>query len=107
MTIYGTPHIMTVSGEVPVRRGDVFLNGTAAIAATLAVPTSLENNYILRIQSVSAYQHTLTLSATRLNGATLGTITFGGAQGTAGITAELRAFNGTWFIHPGTNYTLA
>lgn len=91
--------VLTASGAItprPFGRVNVLLLGTAAIAATLTAP-SAGDTVQYNVRSASAHQHTLTLSATRINGATLGTVTFGGAQGTVGLTIDLQAYNGTLY----------
>lgn len=88
---------LTDTGAITVKNGICLLNKASAIAATLANPTDVTDDFKrLSIRSLTAQAHTVTVTGGFGNGGTGEDVaTFSGAIGD-GI--ELLAYGGKWYI---------
>jgi hypothetical protein len=99
-----------VSGAIAIHEGRVVLNGGAAQAMTVALPTTVNpqgvniaDGAVLKIVSASAFAHTVTTPANGLNGNKL-SATFANVVGS---WVELTAVNGIWVVTGSNGITLA
>lgn len=92
-----TVQALTNNGEITNKNGVVTLNKGSAIAATIAQPTATTDDYKrLKIISLTAQAHTVTIAATGWGGNTALTIaTFSGAIGDC---LDLMAYGGVWYV---------
>jgi hypothetical protein len=91
--------IETASGAVGIVEGLSLITAGAAIALTLAAPTPGgpgvgDDGKHLSFMSTTAFAHTVTTPAGKINGSKL-TATFGAAVGN---NIELIAYNGVWYV---------
>ena len=99
--------VASADGAITIKSGIVVITKGTAAALTLAAPTAgtAENGgddgKILYIDSTTAAAHTVTVSG-GLRGAGAGADvgTFGAAIGNG---VALYAYNGNWYVVPGTN----
>jgi hypothetical protein len=88
---------VTASGAIPVAPGLIGLNGAAALAETLATPTTPAQDGIpLTIVALTAHAHTVTTAANKIQdtNATYDTVTFAHV----GDMVELKSINGVWQV---------
>lgn len=84
----------TASGAISQKQGSVVLNGSAALAMTLAAPTATTDDFkVLKIVGITAHAHTVTTPSNGLNGADH-VATFANA----GDAIELMAYQGVWYV---------
>ena len=94
---------VTASGAIPVVSGTYALNGAAALAMTLAAPTTpAQDGTRIYIPAITAHAHTVTTPASGLYG-TKHIVTYA-AEGDAVL---LEAVNGTWMVQGITGPTPA
>lgn len=88
---------LTDNGAITVKNGICLLNKAGAIAATLANPTDVTDDFKrLSIRSLTAQAHTVTLTGGFGNGGSGEDVaTFSGAIGDG---LELMAYGGFWYI---------
>lgn len=92
----------SASGAIAEKAGTVQLAGSAALAMTLADPTSgTDDGKELDIIATAAHAHTVTFT-TALAGGANHKATFGGALGD---TLAIKALGGKWYPRPGINQT--
>jgi hypothetical protein len=102
-----TPY--TAAGAIPVSSGTHSINGSGALAMTLAAPVAGsresggDDGKKLHIVAGTAQAHTVTTPANKINGNKL-TATFAAAVGN-GI--ELVANNGVWMVRSSVGITLS
>lgn len=82
---------LTASGAIPVQSGTFALNGSGALAMTLAAPTTAQDGVTLTISAQTAHAHTVTTPANTING-NKDTVTYAAV----GDFVVLRAVNGLW-----------
>lgn len=90
--------ITAASGAITIKFGTVILNRSSAIAATLAAPTAITDDYSrLLIESITAQAHTVTQTTPGFNnGSTASDVaTFGTAIGN---NFEIIAYQGVWYV---------
>jgi hypothetical protein len=88
------PTYLTASGAIPLVTGTYVLNGAAALAMTLATPTTPAQDGIkLTIVVSTAHAHTVTTAADKIVGSK-DTVTFAAA----GDTVILESINGLWNV---------
>lgn len=98
---------MTVNGLIAIDQGVVTLGKAGILAATLAKPTATTDDFkLLTVTSLTAFAHTLALSAGTFGdgGAGYTTATFGAA---AGNSITLLAYQAQWYIVGYRGVTLA
>ncbi len=106
--IYSLPQgrqnqVLIANGAVQLKDSDVILNKAGVLAATIADPTSgAHDGMKIRIQSVTAFAHTLTAPSGFNASGTVGT--WGGAKGDG---MEIMAFGGKWYANWLRNVTLS
>ncbi len=82
----------TTSGAIPLVSGTYVLNGSGALAETLATPTTpAQDGIVLTIVAGTAHAHTVTTAANKING-NKDTITYAAV----GDTATLQSVAGIW-----------
>jgi hypothetical protein len=82
----------TASGAIPVVAGTYALNGAAALAMTLATPTTpAQDGTVVTLVATTAHAHKVTTAANKINGAT-DTVTFAAV----GDAVTLEAVGGIW-----------
>ncbi len=85
---------VTASGAIPLVNGTYALNGAAALAMTLATPTTpAQDGIVITLVATTAHAHKLTAAATKINGID-DTITFAAV----GDVAKLESVNGLWVV---------
>lgn len=94
---------MTANGAITIKNGVVTLNKAGVLAATLAQPTATTDDFKrLRIVSLSAQLHTVTIPATGWGGNTALTVATMSSEaipeGKAGDALELIAYQGIWYV---------
>jgi hypothetical protein len=100
----------TVAGAITVQPGLNTIGGASAQAYTLAAPVSGaqanggQDGLTMVFTTVSAFAHTITTPANKINGS-LHIITFTGA--TAGLTITLQASGGVWYVIANSGGTLS
>jgi len=97
---------LTDTGAITVKNGVCLLNKAGAIAATLANPTDVTDDFKrLSIRSLTAQAHTVTVTGGFGNGSTGEDVaTFSGAIGDG---LELMAYGGFWYITGSHQVTVA
>ena len=100
------PAALAASGAIAQKQGAVRLAGSAALAMTLADPTSGgpgtgDDGKRLTLVASAAHAHVITIAG-GLGGGTNNTVTLGGA---IGDMVELEAIAGKWFLRPSINAT--
>ena len=94
--------IITSAGAIAQKFGVVRVAGSAALAMTLADPTSVtDDGKKLTIMATAAHAHVITVTG-GIGAGTNNTITLGGA---VGDHTQLEAIAGKWFLRPGINAT--
>jgi hypothetical protein len=83
----------TASGAIAVGIGCAVLNGAAALAMTLAAPTSAQDGTVLQIIAETAKAHTVTTPSAGIDGAST-VLTFAAE----GDSVTLQAVNQTWVV---------
>jgi len=93
----GTPvtHI-TVAGAIPVVSGTYALGSAAALAVTLATPTTAQEGTKIHVVAETAHAHKITTAANIIDG-TGDTVTFAAI----GDSVELTAIGGKWMARLG------
>jgi len=87
--------VASANGAITTLNGVVVITKGSAATLTLAAPTATTDDYkILKIESTTAYAHTVTTPANKINGS-LSVITF---DGTVGNFIELIAYQGIWYV---------
>lgn len=95
--------VMAADGAISIKNGPVIITKGSAAALTLVAPTAgVDDGKELHIVSVTAFAHTITTPANKING-NKAVATLGGA---AGDNTTLLAYNGVWYQRGSTNSVL-
>lgn len=82
----------TAAGAIPIVSGTYVINGSGALAMTLAVPTAAQDGAKLTIVAGTAHAHTVTTTANKIV-PSHDTVTYAAV----GDYVTLQAINGLWY----------